>query len=794
MIRFTEHVIRRPWAYIGAMIVITLALGYQLKNMEMDPDITGSLPERIPAKRLYDKMGDIFPTKEMIFVGVTGKNIFSLGHIEDVWELTSRIEKLPGVYDVLSPTNVKLIRGIEDGMEVEDILLHPPYNPEELKQFRQDLYGSDLALGNLVSKDGRMLGIMILLKNSTEVDEFVRDFIPFIEERDSKTDLQLVLAGKPIATYYISQGMQRDMSTFFGGGLVLIFVLLLVIFRTLRGILIPLAVVLLSVLWTLGMMALTGTPMSHATEVLPILIMSIAVADSIHIVSHYYHNSRREQERKTLVRHTMGHMNSPVIMTSLTTMAGFLALGVSGFSESARLGIFTAVGVFFAMLISLTFVPAMLSLLRIPRYLEKRQAEQPWDSRTAIGWGKLLVKYRKGLYPLVGVVALLAAIGISRLDHSYSAIENFSKDHPVRMAYDLMNQHFAGTTDFQVMIEGETPDLIKEPRILQDMDELKRRAMEHPNVGDAMSLADWVKRMHKVLNGDKEEYYAIPPERSPVTYTDWEERDGQWVEVEMTDTVSGKELIAQYLALYEMSGKPEDLANMVDYGYQNAKLSIFIDSDNMADLQTIDAELNDFIADHFEGTQTAVTGMAKLTMVIDGLIVSGQIISISLSLFLVWLITSLMFKSPLLGFFNTLPLFFALLLNFTIMGLTGIHVNLETMMISSITIGVGVDYAIHFIFTYRRRLAKEGSYGAAVPSTMEDSGVAIAYNSFIVAAGFSVIALSQFVSIMQMGVLITLTMLTSAFGALTILPLLFVNFQPKALLPRNNNAAAKEQT
>ena len=524
MMRFSEHVIRRPWAYIGAVIVITLALGYQLKNLQMDPDITGSLPERIPAKRLYDKMGEIFPTKDMIFVGITGNNIFSLGHLEDVWELTRRIENLPEVYDVLSPTNVKLIRGTEDGMVVEDILEHPPLYPDQIREFRMKLFGSDLALGNLVSKDARMMGIMVLLKNSADTDDFVRDFIPFIKERDSKTDLDYVLAGKPIATHYISLGMQRDMSTFFMGGLVLIFVLLLVILRTLRGILIPLAVVLLSVIWTLGMMALTGTPMSHATEVLPILIMSIAVADSIHIISHYYHNSRREQERKTLVRRTMEHMNSPVIMTSLTTMAGFLALGASGFSESTRLGVFTAVGVFFAMAISLTFVPAILSMLKIPRYLAKRQAEQPWDARTAIGWGNFLVKYRKGLYPLVGVVALLAALGISRLDHSYSSIENFPKDHPVRMSYDLMNQHFAGTTDFQVVIEGEAPDLIKEPRILRDMDELKQRAIEHPYVGDAMSLADWVKRMHKVLNGDQEEYYAIPEERMAVTYTDWEER------------------------------------------------------------------------------------------------------------------------------------------------------------------------------------------------------------------------------------------------------------------------------
>jgi predicted RND superfamily exporter protein len=262
---------------------------------------------------------------------------------------------------------------------------------------------------------------------------------------------------------------------------------------------------------------------------------------------------------------------------------------------------------------------------------------------------------------------------------------------------------------------------------------------------------------------------------------DWEERSGQWVEVEKTDTVSGKDLVAQYLALYEMSGKPEDLANLVDYNYQNAKVSIFMDTDDMATARELDSSLTAFIDNHFEGAEVAITGMAKLFLVVDGLIVSGQIISISLSLFLVWLITTFMFRSPLIGIFNTIPLFFALLLNFTIMGLSNIHVNLETMMISSIAIGVGVDYAIHFIYTYRRKLRQNGAYDAAVPATMEDSGVAIAYNSFVVAAGFSIITLSQFVSIVHMGLLIALTMLTAAFGALTILPLIFANLKPRAL-------------
>ncbi|UCD38413.1 MAG: RND family transporter [Fidelibacterota bacterium] len=781
MIRFTRHVIAHPWRYVGLTLVITLVLGYQLQYMQMDPDVTDALPQKIPAKRLYDKMGEIFPTKEFIFIGMEGDDIFSRESLEDVWEITARFESLPAIYDVMSPTNVSLILGTEEGMEVRDILSAPPQTPVEIETFQRDLFSSDLALGNLVSRDSTMMGMMILLKNTTDANDFIETFIPLVEELDAATELDLILAGKAVASHYVSEGMQKDMSTFFMGGLVLIFVLMLVIFRTLRGILVPLGVVIMSVIWTLGAMVLLGFPMSHATEVMPILIMSIAVADSIHIIAHYYANARGEQDRKNLVVRTMEHMNSPVIMTSLTTMAGFSALGVSSFEESAKLGFFTALGVFFAMLISISFVPAVFSLLPIPRILAKRNHRQPLDARVAVAWGQLLVRYSKGLYPLVGLVVLVSAWGISRLEHSYSSIENFAPDHPVRTAYDRVNEHFAGTTSFQVMIEGREGDMIKEPRILQDMDDLKAEALNYERVGDVVSLADFVKRINKVLNGDREEYYAIPAEKALVTYMDWEQRGDQWVEVEKTDTVSGKELVAQYMALYEMSGKPEDLANLVDYDYRNAKLSVFMDTDDMNTARELDRRLSAFITDHFEGAEVAITGMAKLFLVVDGLIVSGQITSISVSLFLVWLITTFMFRSPLIGLFSALPLFFALLLNFTIMGLSNIHVNLETMMTSSIAIGVGVDYAIHFIYTYRRRLGREGSFAHAVPATMEDSGVAIAYNSFVVAAGFSIITLSQFVSIQRMGLLITITMLTAAFGALTILPLVFNNFRPKVL-------------
>lgn len=779
--KLTADVIRRPWLYIVVVLLMTVFMFSQVSKMRMDPDVTDALPQKIPAKRLYDKMTEIFPSKDFVFIGVEGEDIFSPAALREVWDLTEKLEEYPEVYRVMSPTNVSMIIGTEKGMEVKDILTAPPVSAGEVLQFRERLFTNDLALGNLVSKDSTMFGIMVMLKNTTDDMDFMEVFIPFMDEWDSDTNLHFIPTGKPVATYYVAWGVMKDLGMFFGVGILVIFVLLLAIYRNIRGIVIPIAVVILSVVWSMGSMALLGFPMSHSTEILPILIMAIAVADSIHIMTHYYTHGRKARDRKELVRITMADMNAPVVMTSLTTMAGFLSLGITDISSIRIMGSFTALGVFYALLISLTLVPAILSLLKVPKRV-KAEDQSPVSIRLMTGWGYLLVRKKNLLYPMAMVVLVLSIWDFSRLEHSFSSIENFDQDHPVRQASELINAHFAGTNSFQIMIEGSENDQMKDPRILQDMEGLKQLALSLENVGDAMSLADYVKRFSKVLHGDDEAYNVIPGEQVVVDYLDWEQVNDEWVEVTRLDTVSGKDLVAQYLALYEMSGKPEDMASIVDYNYRNALMSIFLSVDDQADLRVINKELDAYIADHFENTTTAVTGMARLITVVDDLIVSGQIVSISASLILVWLITSFMFKSPIVGLFNTIPLFFAMLLNFTIMGLSNISVNMTTMMTSSIAIGVGVDYAIHYMYRYRHKLRSSGDYGQAVVASMQDSGVAIGFNSLVVAAGFAVIGLSQFVSVANLGILIAMTMLTSAFGALTVMPLVFLKFKPRAIL------------
>ena len=775
-----EWVVRHPLPVLLVLILATGFFGYQIKNLKIDPDITKSLPQNIPAKRLYDRMGELFPTKEFIMVLYKSDSLFSVRSIQQMDELTGTLEAFPEVYTVISPTNVKIIRSQDDGMEVKEALEELPVTAEDIAAFRERLYSNPIFIRHLIARDEKAAAMLLLLHKDVDAKAFAGRLLQFLDEYNQSHGTNLAAAGRPIVNFYISEGVARDMRVFFNSGILLMLVLLFFIFRSFRGVIIPIVVVMASVIWTLGLMALVGSPMSHATGMMPILLMAIGIADSIHILTHYYQNAASAKDRKRLASETIQELWSPVVMTSLTTMVGFLALNTSNHEALMQLGIFTAFGVFVAMLWSLTFVPATLSMLKIKPRAGWRMEKSPM-SRRMEGYGWRLIQNRNLLFGGIVAVTLLAGLGIIKLRVESSSIRQFPQNHPLRQVLEYVNDHFPGIQTFQIIVEGEAPGAIKQPEVLAKMDSLAQFARTLPHVGSVQSLADFIKILNRAMHGDDPKYERIPAPVERETGTFFVERNGREVAVEKTFEVPGAELIAQYLQLYEMSAKPDEFAQFVDFDYQNAKITVFLNDDRGSVLNNVDRQISRFIQQHFGDLRADITGMAKLLLVVRDMVVRGQTLSIIVSLLLVWLLTSFMFRSMLLGLYNAIPLFFGIFLNFAIMGWFNIPLNVETMVTSSVAIGVGIDYAIHFVHRYRQRILAGDDYEQAVPNTMSTAGVAILFNSITVAAGFALLVLSAFKGVRYMGLLLALTMITTAFGALTIIPVLFVKFQPAVL-------------
>ncbi|NOZ57854.1 MAG: RND family transporter [Calditrichaeota bacterium] len=768
-------VVDHPVWTLLLVFALTGFFGYSMKYLKVETDISASLPKNIPAKRLYDKVSEIFPSKDIILVMAEADTFFRPDVIEQVMALTDSLEKVQGVFSVMGPTNVKIILGTPEGMEVREALDEVPRTPEEMRAYHDRLFSSDLFVGNIISEDGHAGGIMVFLKKDARPSKVAERVLKVLEA--SKGPARLLAAGKPVVNYYLEVGMNRDWSRLMPVVLLVVFFLPYLRFRSLRLVLIPLGVVVLSVVWTIGTMALVGSPLSHSTTVLPILLMSIGVADGIHILNRYLANSLKIPEKRELILATMNELRAPVVMTSLTTMAGFLALNTSRVGSLLQLGVFTAYGVFIALVLSLTFIPASLALMPIPKALIRRGEGRL--EKIFVAYGRFLVRFRKAVLVGIILIVLVSLLGIPKIVLESNDIENFPPGHPIRQANEEINKRFAGSTTLDVVFEGQKPGVIKEPRVMAAMADLEDSLKTIPGVGGTLSLADYIRRINKVLHNENPAYFRIPAETEVETTYVEQEVNGRLVRRKETFTVSGRDLIAQYLQLYEMSAGPEDFANLVDYNYQHAKVTAFLKSNRRTQLKRIDSAVRAYLKRHPTPVPADLTGTSELYLAVNDLVVSGQLKSIIVSLLLVFLLTAFMFRSFAAGVFNALPLFFGIFLNFAFMGWSGIYLNLMTMVTSSIAIGVGVDYAIHFYHRYQMKIAEGATYEDATVRTMDEAGTAIFLNAATVATGFAVLLLSEFRGIGQMGLLIAMTMVWTSLGALTILPTLFMTLKPK---------------
>lgn len=782
--------IRHPWLALLVALVLTVAMSTGLKNLEVDPDVLRDLPDEMPEKQLYDRVGEMFPSKEMIFVGLEHPRLWSPEALRQVERLTTAVEALPVVQQVVSPTNATVVVGTAEGMEIRAAAEPFPATEQQAQDFRDFLREQPSLSGLVVSEDGAVAAMMIFLQANLQVTEsqaagqVLEALETTLAAEDEDQALTIFPAGRPVTTWLSSKTIGKETGMLTSTALLLMIVLLGALFANFRGVLLPVGVVVGATLWTMGAMGWSGIAMTHSTEALPIMLIAIGVADGVHIVQAFMVRVR-SQERRAAVIATMDDLHWPVIMTSVTSAVGFLALNTSGVRSIMILGGLTAFGIAVALLFSLSFVPALLVLLPTPKGNREKQAD-PTPSRlqrVLMAWGDWLVRNK-----LVATMGILLAVALSvwgatKVEVETSVTENFPKDHPIRESGAFFDEHFAGVTNLQVVFEGP-PGTAKTPEFLSLVQEFQTWVEEQDQVGGSSSIVPMLTSMNRVMHGGDAAWARLPAATETEQGVDYQlDEEGNEIEVPVTREVSGAEVINGYLALLEMSGKPGDLANFVTDDYGSAKVTVFLKSDRKKDLDRVVGSVRGWLDDHRDagiGGQVEMTGMAVLMLAVNDLITRGQTISIGVSLLLVFLLTAAQFRSATLGICNTLPLFVALFFNFGLMGLLGLDINLMTMGVASMAIGVGVDYGIHFVHRYREDYGAVGEPVAALRHTMSEAGVAIFMNALAVAGGFLVLLLASFHGVKTMGLLISLIMAFSALGALTILPLIFTGLRPRA--------------
>ena len=922
-----ERLMRAPLAVVLVILAVTVFFAIQIPQVQLDNDVLAFIPEDHPDKLAFEKMDDLYDADLTIAVALRDPygSVFSPGTINTIIEVTRSLEEIPLVSSVDSIYTIDYIEGTEEGMRAGPLLEDFDGSPRQIDELRRRLRSWEVYEGGLVSEDHRSTQILVSVTTGVSADDRERIYeeIESVVRPYENQGYQVYVAGEPAITVLLSTNMRADIATLIPIVIVVVLLSLSIFFRRLGGVLLPMITVLLSTIWTIGLMALLGIELSIVATVIPVLMIAVGSAYGIHIVNHYYDAVERVPVREA-VHETLRAVGGPVLTAGLTTIVGFGALMTSQVGPMREFGVFTAVGVAVALIVALTLIPALL-LLRA-RWGRSRSAPQrasgggdPITVRAARDDGMLLSMYRffgqrkRRILIFAILVAALAGWGASRLVVDNELIAYFKRNTDIRVADEFLRDQFLGTRSFNINVIGEAPGDLTNPAILAAMEELARYLEDtYEEIPRVLSYTEFIKRMNQVMNigvpspysdvGVAETLPAEPEGTDPDVGFDHEgndtftggfggdggfgsdtgfggdaggfSSDGDGFDVEglfgagfgttgeesamMTrdeadgptsvpvasvpadplaaarilneayalagsDDVDSAELVRLVnrrlnfdgAAYYEIPYDPErypvetreelsnlitqylllysgELDNWADDALEpmQARMSVQLLTTGNRFTEEIVPEIHRFVADRFPpGYRVEIAGVAIVEQALTRLITNAQILSIVVSLSLVFLIVAIQFRSLVAGVFGIVPLGLTVLVNFGVMGFAGIKLDISTAMVASIAIGIGIDYTIHFLSSYRDHRRETDDLEEVELRVLAGTGKAITFNAVSVAAGFAVLVLSTFNPLMYMGILIALTMLTSSVASMTVLPVLLDLFRPRFM-----ERYAKEET
>jgi len=695
------------------------------------------------------------------------------------------------VVEVLSMANTDDIVGTLEGLDISPLYEETPETPAEIKSLRSQVLANELFRNYLYSEDGRHTGIFVELATDEDDSENLYAIYQALErvfEENPGEDIHYI-AGFPIIAATLRTVIDRDTKKFFPFVALLAVFFLWLTFRGFIGVAVPMLVVGFSILFTLAIMVIFEVPLNSITSALPVFLISIGVADGIHMFSDYRDNRLEGQPREKAVSLMLEKLALPVTMTSITTAVGFFSLTVSDIIPILTFGIFVAIGTLLAMMLSLVFIPALLMVL------PEKKTESAVDSATTTATSsgmhqenfmdRLIQKFLEGLTSwvlsnakiiLLGtlIISGFSVYGLLQLKVESNLESYFKADAPFVVANKAMEK-MSGSRTINIVIKiNEEGEPWKNPENLKLVEDFQNFLSAEQRVKRTFSLVDLIKRISYAFNENRTEFNRLPQTVEILESEETFEENGQIVKRGVKREISGRDLVAQYLVLYENSGG-DVLSDVIDSEYRNLNLSVNISSNSTIEEEKLLMRIDEYAAQHFPPQFIMISaGMVPINVATSTEVVSSQILSLSGSLLAVLLMLVLIFHSFYRGVMGMIPLAFTVLFNFGIMGYSGVNLDIGTALVSSIVIGIGVDYSIHYLSRMFSEITQGADLQDAIASTVRRSGKAITSNAVTVGFGFLALGVSEFLPLVTLSWMIWLTLNISALATMILLPALAV--------------------
>ena len=739
MNKFAKAIVKLKWLIIAAVIGLTLLFGYQLKNLTINSDIISSLPDDDPVAKLYKNIGSEFGGNDMGMIVLETDNIFTTQVLEHVKQITDSLKITEGISTVTSITDVLDIKTTEFGLEIGKLVdeYELPTTQAQLDSLKTYVFSKEMYKGSIVSEDATATLVLFTLLDDADKQEVAKE----VKEKIEALDLpeKLYFGGLPMMMNDITFLIVADMVWLIPIVFILIAFILLLSFRSVRGVVFPLITAALAIVWTLGIMVLTGYEITIISNIIPIILFAVGSAYTIHVINSI--NLSVEKDRKKALIKALAFIIVPVILASVTTAIGFISFVFGAYLTMIRdFGIFTSLGTLIALVISIFFAPAVISAFS----MYNKNTEQTNTNKKNIlsniilqPLANLLFKHPKYIFSVWGILIMISISAMFFIQTSVNMANYFKKDNPTRVAEDIMQKKFGGSMPIYIVFEGD----MQNPEVLKLMKKTGDFMETDHNINTTQSVADLVEQMNDAMGEGKK----IPDKKDKIEQL-WFLLDGQEI-------------------------MPQLVSDELDRGIIQSKFASIATSD----IENFDKNMTKFIEENStENCKIQLTGMPSVYVKLNRSLLSSQFSSLIIAIFMVLIIVGLILRSALKGIFAAVPVVATIIVLFGFMGITGIPLDIATVLVGSIALGIGIDYSIHVITGFNYKLKETGDVHKAIENTIMTSGKAIVINVVSVAAGFLVLLFSQLVPLQSFGLLVAISMFGSGLGSLTLLPVVLI--------------------
>jgi len=749
--KLTTFSMDRPWTTIAIFSFITILFGLRFANITVDADPENMLEADQPDRIFYDQTKQEFGINDLIVVGIVDEgDIFQPESLRRIDRATSEILKIKGVIieDVVSPSTTDNVKSSGGLLDVRPVLHEVPQTPEAAAAIRKDIADNPFLDEKIASSDGTAIALYIPIERK-DMSRRIAGEIEKILKRELLPEQKHYVAGLPVSEDTFGYEMFIQMAVVAPLAFMVILLIVYIMFRQV-AFLVPVALTaMFSVIWAMGALIGMGFTVHIMSSMIPVFLMPIAILDDVHILSEFFDRYRVLGDKRQALREALRPLYKPMLYTSLTSAVGFASLALADIPPVRVFGLFVAFGIVAAWLLALTIVPAVISLMddeKLTRRLHRQSSTaSPLLDRLLRAIGGFSFSHARMILVVSVLVFAFGIGGILQIQVNDNPVKWFKANHPLRQADTAMNRLFGGTYMAYLVITGQGAEALKQPGVVRYIDQVQQALEADPLIGKTSSVADIVKRINLVLHDNDPAFDAVP---------------------------ESSEAIGQFLFLFQSSGDPNDLDNFINRDASKATIWVQMKGGDNQQMEAVTDRLDRFVRANPPPAGLALrwSGLTYINKVWQDLMVTGMIKAVLGSFAVVFLLMVLAFRSVAFGALAMVPLSAAIVLTYGLVGWLGMDYNMPIAVTASLTLGLGIDFAIHFLQRFKAHVSKSGSIEATNRYLFGEPGRAIARNAIVITIGFLPLMVSSLSPYVTVGMFFASLMLFATLATLFILP------------------------